>query len=188
MTPADFLRSRRSVPSRLLGDPGPSAEQLNELLQQGLRVPDHGRLAPWRYVIIDREHGAGLGDRLAQRLLDTDPQATEAALDKERGRFVRAPLTVTVVCAPTVGHKVPLCEQQLSAGCVAMMLLLSAEAAGFGAQWLTGWPAYDREVMNWLGLGDEESIVGFIYLGTPQGAGPEQARAALADKLSYYAG
>ncbi len=185
-SPLEFLASRGSTPSRLLTDPGPSPEQLRELLQIGLRVPDHGRLEPTRYVLIDRQSGAELGARLARRLLAKDPDPTAAAIDKERGRFVRAPLTITVVCSPCVGHKVPECEQQLSAGCTALMLLLAAEATGFGAQWLTGWPAYDREVMDWLGLTAEESICGFIYVGTPSAERPNRPRPDLDAKLSYY--
>ncbi len=185
-TALDFLASRGSTPSRLLTDPGPSPEQLHQLLEIGLRVPDHGRIEPFRFVLIDRQRGAELGERLAQRLTARDPGATVAAVDKERGRFVRAPMTITVVCSPCVGHKVPESEQQLSAGCVAMMLLLAAEASGFGAQWLTGWPAYDREVMGWLGLSEEESIAGFIYIGTASADRPNRPRPDLNAKLSYY--
>jgi len=185
-SPLEFLAARGSTPSRLLTDPGPSPEQLNDLLQMGLRVPDHGRLEPWRYVLIERERGAQLGERLAQLLLAKDPHATPAAIDKERGRFQRAPMTITVVSSPCLGHKVPQCEQQLSAGCVAMMLILGAEAAGFGAQWLTGWPTYDRQVMDWLGLTTDESIIGFVYVGTPGAARPHRPRPQLPSKLSYY--
>lgn len=174
-----FLAGRASTPSRLLTDPGPTPEQLERILEGALRVPDHGRLTPWRYLLIDREQGALLGERLADLLQQREPAASPLAIDKERGRFTRAPLTVGLVCSPAVGHKVPLLEQTLSAGCVGMMLLLHAQAEGLGAQWLTGWPAYDAQVLRWLGLGAHEQLIGFFYIGTPQGGVPERPHTAL---------
>ncbi len=182
----DFLHRRGSVPSRQLTAPGPAPDQLERILEGALRVPDHGRLTPWRYVLIERTHGDALGARLAERLRELDPAATPAAIDKERERFTRAPLTVLLVCSPTVGHKVPECEQLLSAGCVGMMLLLLAQAEGIGAQWLTGWPAYDGQVRQWLGLSATEQVVGFFYLGTPQCDAPDRPRPTLAERLSRW--
>ncbi len=182
----DFLHRRASVPSRQLADPGPDPDQLQRILQGALRVPDHGCLMPWRFVLIEREAGRALGHGLADRLLELDPDASCAALDKERERFTRAPLTVLLVCSATTGHKVPECEQLLSAGCVGMMLLLLAQAEGFGAQWLTGWPAYDAKVRQWLGLGEAEQVVGFFYLGTPQGEARERPRPTLEGRVSRW--
>jgi nitroreductase len=182
----DFLHRRASVPSRQLADPGPTPEQLQRILQGALRVPDHGRLTPWRFVLIEREQGQALGQRLAERLRELDSAATAAAIDKELERFTRAPLTVVLVCSPTLGHKVPECEQLLSAGCVGMMLLLLAQAEGFGAQWLTGWPAYDAQVQQWLGLAEPEQVVGFFYLGTPGSDTPERPRPTLAERISRW--
>lgn len=182
----DFLSRRASVPSRLLAEPGPNPEQLARILGGALRVPDHGRLAPWRFLLIDRQQGAQLGQWLVGRLLERDPEATEAAQEKERGRFQRTPITVALVASPVAGHKVPVSEQLLSAGCVGMMLLLLAEAEGFGAQWLTGWPAHDAEAWRQLGLADGESIAGFFYIGTAQERAPDRPRPGLEERLTHW--
>ena len=181
-----FLNNRGSIPSRLLGDPGPDPAQLQRILEGAMRVPDHGRLAPWRYLLIERAAGKALGEWLVQRLLQRDPDASEMAIEKERERFLRAPLTVVVVASPEIGHKVPEVEQLLSAGCVGMLLLLHAELEGLGAQWLTGWPAYDRPLLDHLGLQPHEQLVGFFYLGTPQGGPVDRPRPALSDKLQVW--
>ncbi|MCB1643627.1 MAG: nitroreductase [Xanthomonadales bacterium] len=171
-----FLNNRGSVPSRLLGDPGPDPAQLQRILEGAMRVPDHGRLAPWRYLLIERAAGPDLGEWLVRRLLQRDPDASEMAIEKERERFLRAPLTVVVVASPEVGHKVPEVEQLLSAGCVGMLLLLHAELEGLGAQWLTGWPAYDEIALRILGVEAHEKVVGFIHIGTAQGEAPPRER------------
>lgn len=182
----EFLSRRSSVPSRLLAEPGPDPAQLARILSGALRVPDHGRLAPWRFLLIDRAQGARLGQWLVARLLERDPQATEAAQEKERGRFLRTPITVALVASPVTDHKVPVSEQLLSVGCVGMMLLLLAEAEGFGAQWLTGWPAHDAVVWQQLGLAAGESIAGFFYLGTPAERAPDRPRPALDERLAHW--
>jgi nitroreductase len=181
-----FLAERASTPSRLLGEPAPDAAQLARILEGALRVPDHARLTPWRFLLIDAADGAVLGERLAALLQQRDPAASAAAIDKERGRFTRAPLTVVLVSSPTLGHKVPLVEQTLSAGCVGMMLLLLAQAEGFGAQWLTGWPAYDSQVQQWLGLAGHEQVSGFFYIGTPRAEAPARPHTSLSGRFARW--
>jgi nitroreductase len=187
MTPWDFLNRRLSVPSRLLGEPGPDAATVEALVTLAARVPDHGRLAPWRFIRVAGEARHALGERLAALTKARDPDAAEAALEKDRGRFSRAPLVIIVVARLTPGHKVPEQEQLLSAGLAAYNLLLGAEALGFGAQWLTGWPAYDREVDALLGLTDNERIVAFVHVGTPTGPGVERPRPAAPELLTDFA-
>lgn len=184
----DLLDARRSVPSRLLGEPGPDPRQLERMLSAAIRVPDHGRLTPWRFLLIRGQARLALGERLAQRLREREPDAPEAALAKERGRFASAPSIVAVVGRIAEGHRIPAREQLLSAGCVCFALLLAAQAEGFGAQWLTGWSAYDPEIAGLLGLAADESIVGYIHIGTPRERPAERERPALDALLSEWRG
>ena len=176
MTPFDHLRERRSVPSRLLGEPGPTPDQLERLFAMALRVPDHGKLTPWRLLLIRGDTRRQLGEKLANIHRCNDPDAPDAVIAKDRERFNFAPLIVAVIAHVTADHKVPEQEQILSAGCVAYNLLLGAQALGFGAQWLTGWAAYDREVATLLGLVDHERVVSFVHIGTAREAVPERLR------------
>jgi len=184
MTPWEFLNCRLSVPSRLLGEPGPDEAAVDALITLAARVPDHGRLAPWRFVRVTGDARHVLGERLAGLTTAREPDALPAALDKDRGRFNRAPLVIIVVAKLTPGHKIPEQEQLLSAGLAAYNLLLGAEALGFGAQWLTGWPAYDAEVDAMLGLTANERAIAFIHIGTPTGPGIERPRPSAAELLS----
>ena len=171
-----FLRERRSVPARLLREPGPDEAQLRAMLAEAVRVPDHGKLAPWRFLAISGTARHALGERLAARALEKDPAAPPAAVDKDRQRFSHAPLVLVVVGCPVPGHKVPVQEQLLSGGAVCFALLQAAQALGFGAQWLTGWAAYDAVIQRELGLGEGEQVLGFIHIGTPAEAAPERQR------------
>lgn len=170
------LKARRSVPSRLLGEPGPDESQLSAMLAAAVHVPDHGKLEPWRFIRIRGEARARLGDLLAQRQLERDPASPQAVVDKDRQRFNHAPLVIAVVAVLTPGHKVPEIEQVLSGGAVCMNLLQAAQAMGFGAQWLTGWAAYDPVVTQRLGLAPNERLLGFIHIGTARGPAPERPR------------
>lgn len=171
-----FLRERRSVPSRLLGEPGPDPAQLRAMLAEAVRVPDHGRLAPWRFLAIRGKARHALGELLAARALERDPAAPAATVEKDRQRFSHAPLVLAVVGRLARGHKVPEQEQLLSGGAVCFALLQAAQALGFGAQWLTGWAAYDPVVTARLGLGPDETVLGFLHIGTPAEPAPERQR------------
>lgn len=170
------LDSRRSVPAKQLGDPGPDDATLLRLLQSAVRVPDHGKRTPWRFLTIRGDARVVLGERLAARGRERDPDAGEAAIEKDRLRFSHAPLVVTVIAQLGPDQKIPEQERLLSAGCVCFALLQAAQAAGFGAQWLTGWPAYDPDVARWLGLDENEHVVGFIHIGTAKLEVPERER------------
>ena len=183
----DVLNARRSVPSRQLGEPGPDAEQLRRLLATAIRVPDHGKLVPWRLLLIRGDARAKLGAALAAMHLRHEPDAPPAVIEKDRNRFSYAPLIVAVVARIEADHpKIPAQEQLLSAGLVAYNLLLGAQALGFGAQWLTGWAAYDREAAQLLGLAANERIVAFVHVGTAREAAPERTRPALESVLSEW--
>ena len=160
------LHQRISTPSRLLSEPGPDATQLRRMLAAAVHVPDHGRLQPWRFIVIRGDNRRRLGEVLARLCVERNPAAAAAAVEKDRNRFNHAPLVVVVVACLTPGHKVPQREQLLSGGAVCLALLQAADALGFGAQWLTGWAAYDAVIAATLGLADNESVLGFIHIGT----------------------
>jgi nitroreductase len=176
MNELDFLRRRRSVPSRLLAEPGPTPDQVDALLAEAVRVPDHGKLAPWRFLRIQGPARHALGELLARRGIERDPAAPAAAVEKDRHRFSHAPLVLTVIARLTSGHKVPEQEQLLSGGAVCFALLQGAQALGFGAQWLTGWPAYDPHIRQRLGIAADEAVLGFIHIGTASAEAPERQR------------
>lgn len=187
MSLLDILDQRRSVPSRQLGAPGPGAAELERLLATAIRVPDHGKLVPFRLVAIQAEALPRFGAALADLHARKDPDAPPSVLEKDRDRYTFAPLVVVVVARVEEGHpKVPAQEQLLSAGCVAYNLLIGAQALGYGAQWLTGWAAYDRDVAALLGLGDHERIIGFVHIGTAKEPAPERTRPALGDVVSEW--
>ena len=171
------LDARRSVPARQLADPGPDAAQLRRMLASAVRVPDHGKRVPFRFLSIQGDARDALGEAVAARGLALRPDAGEAAAAKDRARFSHAPLVVVAIAVldPDDGA-IPEQERLLTAGCTCFALLQAAQGLGFGASWLTGWPAYDPEVMALLGLAANERIAGFIHIGTPMLAPPERDR------------
>lgn len=174
--PLHVLDTRRSVPSKQLGEPGPDHATLLRMLASAVRVPDHGKLVPFRFIRLQGEARHALGDLLAARTLHLQPDAADAVVEKDRARFSHAPVIVTVVARLTPWHKVPEQEQLLTAGSVCFALLQAAQALGFGAQWLTGRMAYDDAVAATLGLSADERIAGFIHIGTPKMEAPERER------------
>ncbi len=169
-----------------LTDPAPDGPALEAMLRAAARAPDHGRLHPWRFVVIRGAARSALGDVLAAALKARDPSAPEAALTKERGKPLRAPLIV-VAAARLHEHKnVPAVEQIISAGAAAQNILVAAHALGFGAFWRTGPAAYDSAVKTALGLDTQDSIVGFLYLGTPAVAAPPVAAPNLAEIVTEW--
>ncbi len=182
----EFLNQRLSVPSRQLAEPGPDPEQLDGLLKAAIRVPDHGRLTPWRLRLIRGDARKQFGEQLAQIHAEVDPDVAEKKLNKDRERYLSAPLIVVVIAQLLKDHKVPEQEQLLAAGCVAYNLLLGAQALGFGAQWLTGWAAYEPKVGELLGLESGQVVVGFVHIGTPTEAASEHSRTPLDEVLGEW--
>jgi Nitroreductase len=181
-----LLQQRHSVPSRQLGEPVPDEATLQALLEAAIRVPDHGKLVPFRLIRVEGEALPRFGERLAAIAIRNHPEMSEAKQEKERLRYTFAPLVTVVVACLHADSKVPEIEQKLCAGNVAYNILLGAHALGYGAQWLTGWAAYDREAAAILGLAEHEHVVGFVHLGTPQIEVPDRDRPALADLLSTW--
>jgi nitroreductase len=182
------LDQRRSIPSKQLHAPGPDTATLLHMLQSASRVPDHGKLVPFRFIRIQDHARQSMGDLLANRTRQKDPSAPASVVEKDRGRFSHAPLIVTVVASLQPGHKVPLEEQWLTAGSVCFALLQAAQAYGFGAQWLTGWAATDPVIGTALGLGPDERIAGFIHIGTAAMEAPERERPDAAALLTDWVG
>ncbi len=170
------LDRRRSVPSRQLQAPGPDDAQLLRMLQSAVRVPDHGKRVPFRFLRIAGDARHALGELLVARARERDANVSDAALEKDRHRFAHAPLVIAVLAAQGDDEKIPRQERLLSAGCVCFALLQAAQACGFGAQWLTGWPAYDDTIRARLGVAGDEVVAGFIHIGTPKMLAPERDR------------
>jgi len=176
-----LLSQRRSSSAQLLGAPGPDAAQVHALIELAARVPDHGKLNPWRFVVMTGEAKARLVETLrALAKTQANPTKAEAALAK----LSVPPVSVLVVFSPKPGS-IPLWEQELSAGAVCMTMLIAAQAMGLGANWITDWYAYDADARALCGLVEGEQVAGFIHLGTPAEAPLERVRPDLAQVITY---
>ena len=181
----DALASRHSTPTRQLDAPGPDDAQLLRMLNTAVRVPDHGKRVPFRFLRITGVARTTLADAAEGRLREREPDAGEAVIDKLRSRFTTPPLTLAVIANTGPDEKIPASERFSSAACVCFQLLQAAHAVGFGAQWLTGWIAYDRPFLEGvLGLDAEEQLVGTIAIGTPRIEVPDRPRADPAELLA----
>lgn len=176
-----LLRTRRSVAPHLLTGPGPGADELDTILTIAARVPDHGRLAPWRFIVIEGEAQRRIGEAVAAAFKADQPDAEDARIAPERERLARAPLVIAVVSRARPHVKIPEWEQLLSAGAVCMNLVNAANAFGYGTSWLTEWYGFDRRVLDALGLAPDERMAGFIHIGRPAEAPVERPRPDLAD-------
>ncbi len=164
----DYLTTRRSVGIGFLRDPGPTPDELQTLLTIATRVPDHGKFAPWRLVIIDGDARAEAGRRLAEVARRRNPNLDESGLDIERRQFLPAPLTIGVLYSPRPNPKAPELEQLLSAGNVCFNLVHGAFALGYAASWVTRWYAFDVEAQTMLGARGGERFVGFVHIGSTE--------------------
>lgn len=182
----DLLLTRRSVKAMTMVAPGPDAQEREIILRAGARVPDHGKLAPWRFILFEGETRAAFGDVLRQSWLARESGASEDQLQFEARRFLRAPLVIAVISRVTPGIKIPEWEQTLSVGAVCQNMLVAATALGYGAQWLTEWYAYDAQVMRALDLGENERVAGYLYFGRPSVPNDERPRPVLSEITSYW--
>ncbi len=171
-----MLASRRSTLAKNMCEPGPSEEEVDTLLKIAARTPDHGKLFPWRFIVFSGEARIRFGVHLEARFREIENAAPPERYALERTRFERAPLVIAVISEITENHKIPVWEQILSAGAVCQNLLIAANAMGYGAQWLTEWYAYDRQIKAQLGLTSGESVAGFIYIGSAASDPVERAR------------
>ncbi len=170
------LLARRSVKTRDLGEPGPQGEDLARILAAARRVPDHGKLAPWRFIVVEGAARTALGETLAACHRAEEPQADPAIADGLAGFFRQAPVVVILISSLSDARPIPEWEQQLSCGAAGFALLVAAHMSGYAGQWLTGWPAYSRRFAQALGLGPRERIAGFFFLGTAKRRPSERPR------------
>lgn len=184
-----LLESRRSASAKAMAGPGPDAEQLERLLKIACRVPDHGKLTPWRFIVFEGDARDAAGDILVQRYQELHPGHGEETLAQQKNMFSRAPCVVAVVSSVVADHpKIPEWEQVLSTGAVCQNLLIAATAMGFGAQWITGWFAFDDVVTGKLGLGEGERVAGYIYIGNPTEAQGDRPRPEPSSLTTRFAG
>ena len=182
----ELLKTRRSVKPREMTGPGPSAAELETILTIGARVPDHGKLAPWRFIVFEGDARQRAGEVIAKVFARKNPGAPAADIEIERKRLTDAPLVIGIVSFTKPHPKVPAFEQELSAGASAMNIVTAATALGYGACWLTGWFAFDRDVLDRLGLKPDEKIAGFIHIGTPTKPNEDRPRPALGDLVTRF--
>jgi len=165
----DFLKTRGSTPWRVLGEPGPDEEEIREFLAAAVAAPDHGAIRPWRFIVVRGEARKALAQVFTDALLQRQPDANEATVEKDWDRMRRVPLLIVVAASVMEHPKVPPSEQLVSTGLAAQAILLAAQAKGYGGVILTGDHAYDPTVKAALGLKAEDHIVAFVYIGTPEG-------------------
>jgi nitroreductase len=182
----ELLKTRRSVKPREMAGPGPSPAELETILTIGARVPDHGKLAPWRFIVFEGDARVRAGEVIAKVFAQKNPNASPAEIEVEKRRLTDAPLVIGVVSFTRPHPKVPPWEQELSAGASAMNIVTAATALGYGACWLTGWFAFDRDVLERLGLKADEKLAGLIHIGTASKTSEDRPRPALADIVTRF--
>ncbi len=182
----EFLLNRRSAPIAELKAPGPSDDEIRTLLTIAARVPDHGRLVPWRFIIFRGDARRHVGERLADLAERREGPLTDARHQQEMTRFSRAPLVVGIVHVPRDNPKIPQWEMFLSGGAVAMNLLTAAIAMGYGANWITNWYSDNDEGRIILGLEPDERIIGFVHIGNYEGQPLERPRPDIDDLITEY--
>ena len=184
----ELLKIRRSVKPREMSGPGPTASELDTILTIGARVPDHGKLTPWRFIVFEGDGRLRAGEVIARVFAKKNPAAptTDIDIEIEKKRLTDAPLVIGVVSITRPHPKVPPWEQELSAGASAINIVTAATALGYGACWLTGWFAFDRDVLDGFGLKADEKLAGFIHIGTAAKPAEDRPRPALSDIVTRF--
>ncbi len=186
MDAIDLLLKRETALK--LAEPGPSQADLDAMFDSAVRTPDHGRLRPWHFVVINADQRAAFGEILAQSALRRDPETSPEMLKRERAKALRAPVIIVTAARVNRGHKIPAFEQIASAAAATQTLLLAANARGFGGMWKTGDAAYDPDVKTALGLSTDDDILGFLYIGTDVGGISPIPRPEAAKHVSVWQG
>ena len=183
-----LLKTRRSVKPMELTGPAPAQFEIDTLIGIASRVPDHGKLTPWRFVIFEGDARLAAGAAIAKAFRADKPEATPEQIEFERQRLARAPLVIAVVSRAAPHAKIPEWEQQMSAGASAMSMVIAAHSMGFAATWLTEWYAYDRRVLDALGLAPNERIAGFVHIGRPAKSPEDRDRPKLETIVTRFTG
>ncbi|MCZ7893992.1 nitroreductase [Agrobacterium salinitolerans] len=181
----DYLKVRRSTPALQLAEPGPSKTEIEEILRLAVRVPDHGKLAPWRFVVYRGEERVRMGETALRIALEKNPELDLQQQEAERTRFTRAPVVIAVISTAKPHFKIPEWEQVMSAGAVCLNLIFAANASGFAANWLTEWLAFDSAFLTEIEVGAEEKVAGFIHIGSTTFPPVERPRPELADVVTW---
>jgi nitroreductase len=181
----DYLRERHSTPVAQIKGPGPERNELKEILSSALRVPDHGKLAPWRFIVYTGKVRDALGQTFLTLAQEHNGELTEAAQQAELSRFTRAPVVVGVISTAAPHVKIPEWEQVLSAGALCLNLLMACNARGYVANWRTEWIAYDDRALDALGVKPGEKVAGFIHIGSTDFPVPDRPRPQLGDVVTY---
>ena len=184
----DYLKTRRSVPLPFLVEPGPNEKELEEILTIAIRVPDHGKLSPWRLITYAGDARAEIGEKLAKIAIKKRKNIDQEAIEVEKNQFLPAPITIGVLSKPVEHKWISEKEQLLSAGCVALNLVHGANALGFGAHWVTRWFSVDEEAKKMLGAKTGEDFVAFIHIGTAKKTLEDRERPDLKNIVSNWQG
>lgn len=184
----DFLLQRKSVPISQIGEPGPNDSEIETMIRAATRVPDHGRLEPWRFILYRGKVRHEIGERIAALAEKNEGPLDKQRREQERRRFSRAPLVIGVISSPVEHERIPEWEMFLSAGAAAMNLSLAANALGYATNWITNWYSSDPEGRRILGLAPDERVAGFVHIGTFDGKIPDRPRPAPSDIVTDYTG
>lgn len=180
-----YLKTRRSTPAFQMVEPGPSRPEIMEMLEIGSRVPDHGKLAPWRFVVYAGAERERISAELAKVAMARKPDLSAEMVEVEKTRLTRAPVVIAVVSRAAPHIKIPEWEQVLSAGAVCLNLSMAAQSMGYASNWLTEWYAFDESVHPLLGIKPGEKVAGFIHIGTQKMHPGERARPELSELVSF---
>lgn len=183
-----LLTTRRSVKPIELAGPAPSPAEIDTLLTVASRVPDHGKLTPWRFIVFEGDARATIGAAIADAFKADRPDATPDQVEFERNRLARAPLVIAVVSRAAPHAKIPEWEQVLSAGAATMNLVTASHALGYAANWITEWYSYDPRILKALGLSDNERIAGFVHIGKPARPPEDRPRPPLSEIVTRFGG
>lgn len=182
----DYLNVRRSVPAFQMCEPGPERAEIEEILRLAVRVPDHGKLAPWRFIVYRGKERVRLGEELLKLALQAKPDLSAEMIEVERSRFTRAPVVVGVVSRAGPHVKIPEWEQIMSAGAVCLNLIMSANAHGYVANWLSEWFSFDERAYPLLGVRAGEKMAGFIHIGSTTVPPVDRPRPELSDVVTWF--
>lgn len=184
----DYLAVRRSIPAFQMSEPGPEKAEIEEIIRLASRVPDHGKLAPWRFIVYRGEERAHIGKELLKLALEAKPDLSEDMIEVERARFTRAPVVIAVVSKAGPHFKIPEWEQIMSAGAVCLNMIFSANAHGWVANWLTEWFAYDERAYRLLGVQPGERVAGFVHIGSTNFPAVERPRPEISETVTWVGG